>query len=223
MTEGILAALVGALAVLAGGLLQHFSTSRQWGAQQRWSARERYYTKMLTHLGRLRLSLESQHEHFATSPPGVEHLPLPAHFDRLQKEAGKAIRELRRMVGPARLYLSAEATRALEEMDHATYSVAVDAIHTGEYVEKALPFVEKAEKEVLSVARDELGVQMLRSRLGEWLMRAGVILGVVSGFAKVVTTSDELRDVDWPATGLGYAVATLAVGTILFVSSKKRL
>jgi len=138
---------------------QHLS-GRTWRSQQHWAARERYYTNLLTQLHHFNVALEGLFDYYLE--PGSEHTPDSDHgdgFKRLLIAASTAYAETQKLVGPAALFLSAQATKKLktlftEHWDLVTFSASC----TYEYIEGARKLAEDTYKQILSEAKTDLDI-----------------------------------------------------------------
>lgn len=138
---------------------QHLS-GRSWRLQQEWTARERYYSQLLTHLHHFRLAIGGLSEYFME--PGTEYMPdhqRGEHFRNLQKEATKAYSEAEKLLGPSALFLSDAVVQALDHLFKEHWGLAnFGAACTADYVSGAEKLVEQAYTQVLCEAKRELGV-----------------------------------------------------------------
>lgn len=154
--SGIITALIAALSALIAAAITHWLSQRRQRGQQQWEARERHYMELLRHLTMARLNLSGQSEYF--DDPGSEYHDYSKNerFVRLGKVADESLAALEELTGPARVFLSAKAISALEEMRRGTWHASMDAPHISEYIAAALELVEKAEAEVLAAAKSHL-------------------------------------------------------------------
>ncbi|MEY4720018.1 hypothetical protein [Methylomonas methanica] len=131
-----------------------------WRSQQQWSAREQYYSKLLTELHNFKTALGDLSDYFIE--PGSEHVPDHAHgerFNKLNTEASMAYIELRKLVGPAAVFLSPLAVKSLSELFIQHWDLAnFGAICTADYVESANTLAQAAYEQVLSEAKSHLGI-----------------------------------------------------------------
>jgi hypothetical protein len=138
---------------------QHLS-GRAWRSQQEWSARERYYSQLLTHLHRFILALDELFDHYIE--PGSEHTPDAEHGDRfhtLRTDASLAYSEVEKLLGPSALYLAPSAVRALENLFKRHWNLATfEAVCTADYVAGAQVLAKQAYDQVLSEAQNHLGI-----------------------------------------------------------------
>lgn len=138
---------------------QHLS-GRAWRSQQEWSARERYYNQLLTHLHHFRLAIGELSEYFAE--PGTEYMPdeqRGERFRNLQTEAANAYSEVERLLGPSALFLSDVVVQALNHLFKEHWGLAnFDAACTADYVLGARRLAEQAYAQVLAEAKAELGI-----------------------------------------------------------------
>lgn len=153
LVSGFVGAVIGAAASLAAVWIQ----GRHWLTQQAWSNRERHYMDLLASLTTLKLSLEDRRAYYAQ--PGSEHdtsIPDGAHFNELSRTADAARRRLREKLGPASVFLSADAVGVLEKLLHDHWNTSESSICTADYLDSALPVVEAAYSAVLKEAKHEL-------------------------------------------------------------------
>lgn len=148
-----IAALVGT--ALGAWLLDHFSGKR-WLEQQQWAAREKYYVDLLTRLTTVEMSLQQQSVYY--EEPGSEYHDhsKDEKFARLSKSAYEALQAVEEIAGPARLFLSQDAIDALQELVREDWHAAYATVHPGEYIDKALPLVQRAAAAVLTAAQAQL-------------------------------------------------------------------
>lgn len=153
----IVAAVIAAVSALSGVALAHLFSQRQRLSQQQWDVRERHYMELLRHLTKARLSLKQQCEYF--DEPGSEYHDYSNNerFRKLGESAQESLAALEELMGPARVFLSPNAIRALEDLMRGTWNASMDSLHVGEYVDAAAKLVEKAEAEVLAAAKSHLG------------------------------------------------------------------
>lgn len=79
-------------------------TGHAWRSQQQWSAREQYYSKLLTHLHHFRIALDNLSDYYME--PGGEHTPdseMGDHFQKLRSDASASFAEVEKVVGACRL------------------------------------------------------------------------------------------------------------------------
>lgn len=148
-----IAALVGT--ALGAWLLDHFSGKR-WLRQQQWAAREKYYVDLLTHLTKAEMGLQGQSEYYHEPGSEYQNYSNDERFARLGRAAYEALHAVEELAGPARLFLSQEAIDALQTLVREDWNAAFDSAHSGEYIDKALPLVQKAETAVLAAAQTQL-------------------------------------------------------------------
>lgn len=136
-------------------------TGNAWRIQQQWSAREQYYSKLLTHLHYFRLVLDDLSDYYME--PGGEHTPdseMGERFQRLQSDASTSFTEVERLLGPAALFLSSEAVASLRKLIAEHWGLAnFDAICTADYVSGATKLASAAYDQVLKEARVHLGIE----------------------------------------------------------------
>lgn len=132
-------------------------TGKAWRSQQQWSAREQYYSDLLTHLHTFKLALTGLSDYYME--PGSEHAPdsqQGEHFQSLLKSSHESYKALRKQIGPAALFLSAGALKALDEMASKHWELANFSVCTADYVSAALRLSETAYSKVLTEAKDQL-------------------------------------------------------------------
>ncbi len=130
---------------------------KNWLTQQQWSIREQHYISLLTHLTKLKLSLQDRDSYFME--PGSEHDQSRSeceHFQELARVGHESYQVIRELIGPASVFLSARAIESLEQLVRDHWSVAEFSACTAEYVSEALKLVEVAHSAVLAEARNEL-------------------------------------------------------------------
>lgn len=89
-----------------------------WRSQQQWSAREQYYSRLLTHLHHFRLALYDLSDYFIE--PGTEHMPddqRGEQFHRLRADAS-SYAEVQKPARPGRHRLVASGGRVAEQTIH---------------------------------------------------------------------------------------------------------
>jgi len=132
-------------------------SKKNWLTQQQWVLREKHYTGLLSHLTKLKLSLEDRKLYYVE--PGSEHnetISQDENFLALSKTGQESYQAIRELIGPASLFLSQDAIKSLEylvrnDLDNSLYSACME-----EYVSEALKLVERAQSIILKEARDEL-------------------------------------------------------------------
>ncbi len=130
---------------------------RFWLSQQRWAIRERRYVSLLRHLTILRNSWLDQSTYYIQ--PGSEHgqsIPENPHFQELSRCARKSYQAIRETMGPAAIFLSADAIEALEQLVKGHWHVENFSSCTEEYVSGSLKLVDAAHLIILAEARSEL-------------------------------------------------------------------
>lgn len=131
-----------------------------WRSQQQWSAREQYYSKLLTHLHHFKLALDGLSDYYLE--PGTEHMPNSERgeqFHKLLADASFAYAETQKLLGPAAIFLSAQAVESLNHLFTEHWGLAnFDAICTADYVSGANKLAAKAYAQVLNEAKSQLGV-----------------------------------------------------------------
>lgn len=132
-------------------------SGRTWLTQQQWEIRETHYVGLLTHLTKLKLSLQDRYAKY--SSPGSEYdqeISETPHFQRLERIGSEAYQAIRELIGPASIFLSAKAIDALEALVREHWDVAEHSICTADYVATALKLVRVAQEAVLVEARKDL-------------------------------------------------------------------
>lgn len=132
-----------------------------WRSQQQWSAREQYYSRLLTHLHHFRMALDNLSDYYIT--PGTEHMPDDQHgehFDKLRADASSSYIEVQKLHGPAALFLSRHALESLNKLFTEHWGLAnFDAICTADYVNGANTLATAAYDRVLHEAKTQLGIK----------------------------------------------------------------
>jgi hypothetical protein len=132
-------------------------SGRNWLSQQQWSIREQRYSELLSHLTKLRLSLQDRGDYFMEPWPAYDQSSKEGeHFKELARRGYESYQAIRELIGPASVFLSANAIDALEELVREHWSVAEFSICTADYVTSALKLVDAAHAAVLTEARSEL-------------------------------------------------------------------
>ncbi len=131
-----------------------------WINQQQWSARELCYGELLTKLHNLRVALQGLSNYYIE--PGSEYAPdhqQGEHFQRLKEDAGKAVYEIRKLLGPAALYLSRTTVEKLSEMLSKHWElIEFEASCTAEYAEQAQVLADSSYDLVLVEAKQHLAI-----------------------------------------------------------------
>ena len=138
---------------------QHLA-GHAWRSQQAWSARERYYSQLLTHLHQFKMALDDLSDYYLE--PGTEHMPdntRGEHFRKLQADAAAAYSETQKLLGPAAVFLTPGAVAALEELFKEHWGLATfGAVCTADYVAGAHKLAAGAYQQVLSESKGHLGI-----------------------------------------------------------------
>ena len=132
-------------------------SSKSWLTQQQWAIREQHYISLLSHLMKLKLSLQDRDDYYME--PGSEHDETRSkgeHFQKLAQAGHESYQALRELIGPASLFLSSKSIESLEKLVQGHWNVAEFSVCTAEYVSEALKLVEIAQAAVLSEAKNEL-------------------------------------------------------------------
>jgi hypothetical protein len=132
-------------------------TGKAWRSQRRWDARERFYTSLLTQLHHFNIALLDLSDYFVR--PGSEHAPdskQDAQFHSLLSRSFESCQEVRRLMGPASLYLSEGTILALTDLTRQYWHLANFSSCTAEYVEGAAAIGSTAYRHVLAEALAQL-------------------------------------------------------------------
>jgi hypothetical protein len=132
-------------------------SGRNWLSQQQWSFREQRYSELLSHLTKLRISLQDRSDYFME--PGSEHDESRTegeNFKQLARRGYESYQAIRELIGPASVFLSANAIQALEELVREHWGVAEFSICAADYITSSLKLVDAAHAAVLTEARSEL-------------------------------------------------------------------
>jgi hypothetical protein len=133
-----------------------------WRSQQEWSARERYYSQLLTHLHQFKMALEELSSDYFLEP-GTEHMPdeeRDERFHKLRRDAGVAFAEAEKLLGPAALFLQADTVKGLNALFARHWGLAnFEAICTADYVRGACKLASQGYAQVLSDAQRQLGIE----------------------------------------------------------------
>lgn len=130
---------------------------KSWLTQQQWAIREQHYMSLLTHLTKLKLSLQDRDSYYME--PGSEHDRSRSegkHFRELSRVGHESYQAIRELIGPASMFLSGKAIGSLEQLVRDHWSVTEFSACAAEYVSEALKLVEAAQSAVLEEARNEL-------------------------------------------------------------------
>jgi hypothetical protein len=131
-----------------------------WINQQQWSARELYYGKLLTQLHNFGVALEGLSSYYLQ--PGSECIPdfqQGEHFHRLKENAGESVNEIRKLLGPAALYLSRATVDKLSEMLSKHWElIEFEVACTAEYAEQAQTLASSSYDLVLAEAKQHLTI-----------------------------------------------------------------
>ncbi len=135
-------------------------TGSAWRSQQQWSAREQYYSKLLTHLHHFRLALTDLCDCYME--PGREHTPdseMGGRFHELFSSASASFAEVEKMLGPAALFLSSPAMASLNRLvDEHWRLEEFGAICTADYVIQARNLTAEAYNQILHAAQTQLEI-----------------------------------------------------------------
>lgn len=131
-----------------------------WRSQQQWTAREQYYSKLLTHLHHFKIALDDLSDYYLE--PGTEHMPdseRGEHFHKLLADAASSYAEIQKLLGPAAIFLSSQAVESLDHLFAEHWGLAnFGAICTADYVNGANKLATTAYERVLHEAKSQLGI-----------------------------------------------------------------
>ncbi len=125
--------------------IKQFLSGEAWRLQRQWTAREQYYGNLLTHLHAFRLALFDLSDYYME--PGSEHTPdsqQGEYFHKLLDAGHQSYKEVQKLLGPAALYLSAQAVKSLENLHKKHWELAQFSSCTAEYVNEALAMASSA-------------------------------------------------------------------------------
>lgn len=132
-----------------------------WRSQQQWSAREQYYSKLLTHLHHFRMALDDLSDYYME--PGTELMPDDQrgdNFHKLRADASSSYTEVQKLMGPAAIFLSRQAEESLAKLFNEHWGLAnFGAVCTADYVSDANSLVTSAYDRVLHEAKAHLGIE----------------------------------------------------------------
>jgi hypothetical protein len=135
-------------------------SGRGWRSQQQWSAREQYYSKLLTHLHHFRMALDDLSDYYLE--PGTEYMPDDQRdepFHKLRADASSAYTEVQKLLGPAAIFLSPKAVESLNELFTEHWGLAnFGAVCTADYVGSAVKLATVAYEQVLHEAKAHLDI-----------------------------------------------------------------
>lgn len=135
-------------------------SGQAWRSQQQWSARKQYYSMLLTHLHHFKLALDDLSAYYLE--PDTEHIPdceRGEQFHRLLADAASSYAETQKLLGPAAIYLPAQALNTLNHLFNEHWNLAsFDAICTADYVSSASKLASAAYEQALCEAKEQLGV-----------------------------------------------------------------
>lgn len=137
--------------------IRQYLTGEAWRNQQQWSTRERYYSNLLTQLQNFRLALSELGDYYME--PGSEHTPDSQqgdYFSKLLTVAHESHREVRKLLGPAALYLSASTVQALTDLGSKYWNIANFSSCTADYASESHALVVTAYGQVLVEAKKHL-------------------------------------------------------------------
>lgn len=136
-------------------------SGHSWRSQQQWSAREQYYSKLLTHLHLFRMALDDLSDYYLE--PGTEHMPddqRGERFHRLLTDASSSYTEVQKLLGPAAIFLSPQAVESLTKLFNEHWGLAnFGAICTADYVSGAQELATAAYDRVLHEAKAQLAIE----------------------------------------------------------------
>ena len=132
-----------------------------WRSQQQWSAREQYYSKLLTHLHHFRMALDDLSDYYLE--PGTEHMPddhCGENFHKLRADASSSYTEVQKLMGPAAIFLTPQAVESLAKLFNEHRGLAnFGAVCTADYVCGANSLATSAYDRVLQEAKAHLGTE----------------------------------------------------------------
>lgn len=170
-------AFVTLAGTLLGALLGYVLSRRSFREQQQWTARERRYDELLSHLSVARVKLTDLCEYFQEPDSEYSDYSKNARFNQLKQERDAALAAIRPLVGPASVFLSDEAIAALKELEASKWHAGMDSVNEADYIETIDKLVEKAESEVIAAARAQL---MLKAR--SWgILKSGGVANMQAG------------------------------------------
>lgn len=141
--------------------IKQFLSGHAWRSQQQWSAREKFYSELLTHLHHFKIALDDLSDYYIE--PGSEHMPddqRGGHFHILLADASAAFTKVQKLLGPAAIFLSSTAVASLRYLINEHYGLAnFGALCTADYVKGAHKLVNVAYDRVLDEAKSELGIE----------------------------------------------------------------
>lgn len=140
--------------------IKHHLSGTAWLTQQQWSAREMYYSKILTHLNNYCLAIDGLAEYYIE--PHSEYKSdsqQGEHFHQLIAESKNAFDEVLKLQGPSALYLSQNAIKCLNELAAKHYSlINYEVSSTAEYVSYAQSLGTSTYELILSEAKKDLNI-----------------------------------------------------------------
>jgi len=131
-----------------------------WKSQRQWTARENYYSQLLTNLHQFKMALDNLSDYYIE--PGSEHIPdsqRDKHFRKLLASSATSYREVEKLLGPAAIFLSPGAVAALNELFVKHWELATfGAICTADYIQSAHELAIAIYDRVLLEAKRDLGL-----------------------------------------------------------------
>jgi len=141
--------------------IKQFLSGRAWRSQQQWSAREKFYSELLTHLHHFKIALDDLSDYYVE--PGSEYMSDDRrgdHFHVLLADASTAFTRVQKLLGPAAIFLSPTAVDSLRYLIDEHYGLAnFEVLCTADYVDGAHKLVKAAYDRVLQEAKSELGIE----------------------------------------------------------------
>lgn len=135
---------------------------KHWLRQQQWAIREQHYMNLLSHLMKLKISLQDRDAYYLR--PGSEHdenLSKSESFQRLAQVGYESYQSIRELIGPASVFLSPKAIQSLEQLVREHWQIQEFSVCTAEYILDALKLVDDAQLLILTEARSELDYSVL--------------------------------------------------------------
>ncbi len=132
-------------------------SGKTWLTQQQWSKREQRYSELLTHLYKMKLTLQDREKYYLQ--PGSEHdesVTDNERFNSLSQNEFKSYEAIRELIGPSSIFLSTKTIDELERLVRKHWSIAEFSTCTADYLTQARKLVDKAYSAVLKEAQGEL-------------------------------------------------------------------
>lgn len=147
----------GLLGAFGGILLGSYLSRDSWFRQRRLVNREKYYLKLLAKLDKAERNFGKQSEFFEEPGAEYEDYSDDDRFKKARKDAADALRGVKKLIGPAEVFLSPKAIAALRELILEEWHAGYDAVDQSGYVRKVLSLVSGAQTAVLKAAKEDLG------------------------------------------------------------------